>query len=73
MAITGRSASGLTATGEMLGDVVLLHNDAGDIGQQPILAAQLAKSWPRLDILYINAVMSPTCRCRNGMSSVMTN
>lgn len=55
MAITGRSASGLTATGEMLGDVVLLHNDAGDIGQQPILAAQLAKSWPRLDILYINA------------------
>ncbi|AKG71091.1 SDR family oxidoreductase [Serratia fonticola] len=55
VAITGRSASGLTATGEMLGDVVLLHNDAGDIGQQPILAAQLAKSWPRLDILYINA------------------
>lgn len=55
VAITGRSASGLTAAGEMLGDVVLLHNDAGDIGQQPILAAQLAKSWPRLDILYINA------------------
>jgi NAD(P)-dependent dehydrogenase (short-subunit alcohol dehydrogenase family) len=55
VAITGRSASGLTAAGEMLGDAVLLHNDAGDIGQQPILAAQLAKSWPRLDILYINA------------------
>ncbi|MDK2376288.1 SDR family oxidoreductase [Serratia fonticola] len=55
VAITGRSASGLTAAGEMLGDVVLLHNDAGDIGQQPILTAQLAKSWPRLDILYINA------------------
>ncbi|WP_411754095.1 SDR family oxidoreductase [Serratia sp. (in: enterobacteria)] len=55
VAITGRSASGLTSAGEMLGDVVLLHNDAGDIGQQPILAAQLAKSWPRLDILYINA------------------
>lgn len=55
VAITGRSASGLTAAGKMLGDVVLLHNDAGDIGQQPILAAQLAKSWPRLDILYINA------------------
>jgi len=55
VAITGRSTSGLTAAGEMLGDVVLLHNDAGDIGQQPILAAQLAKSWPRLDILYINA------------------
>lgn len=55
VAITGRSASGLIAAGETLGDVVLLHNDAGDIGQQPVLAAQLAKSWPRLDILYINA------------------
>lgn len=55
VAITGRSASGLTAAGETLGDIVLLHNDAGVIGQQRILAAQLAKSWPRLDILYINA------------------
>jgi NAD(P)-dependent dehydrogenase (short-subunit alcohol dehydrogenase family) len=55
VAITGRSASGLSAAGETLGDVVLLHNDAGDVGQQPILAAQLTKCWPRLDILYINA------------------
>jgi NAD(P)-dependent dehydrogenase (short-subunit alcohol dehydrogenase family) len=55
VAITGRSTSGLKTAGEVLGDVVLLHSDAGDIGQQPILAAQLANRWPRLDILYINA------------------
>lgn len=55
VAITGRSKSGLQAAGETLGEVVLLHSDAGDISQQPVLAAQLARSWPRLDILYINA------------------
>ncbi|MGL5386563.1 MAG: SDR family oxidoreductase [Serratia sp. (in: enterobacteria)] len=55
VAITGRSKSGLQAAGETLGEVVLLHSDAGDISQQPVLAAQLARRWPRLDILYINA------------------
>lgn len=55
VAITGRSESGLKAAGEALGEVVLLHSDAGDISQQPILATQLTNRWPRLDILYINA------------------
>lgn len=55
VAITGRSKSGLQAAGETLGEVVLLHSDAGDISQQPVLAAQLVRSWPQLDILYINA------------------
>lgn len=55
VAITGRSQSGLHAAGEKLGEALLLPSDAADISQQAALAEQLTQSWPRLDILYINA------------------
>lgn len=55
VAITGRSQQGLQQAKEALGDVHIIHSEAGDIGQQRELAGQLAQLWPRLDVLYINA------------------
>lgn len=55
VAITGRSQAGLLAAKEALGNVHIIHSEAGDISQQTALGEQLAKLWPRLDVLYINA------------------
>lgn len=55
VAITGRSQQGLQQAKKALGDVHIIHSEAGDIGQQRELAGQLAQLWPRLDVLYINA------------------
>lgn len=56
VAITGRSAAALAEAGRELGEaVLLLHSDAGDIAGQSELAARLARHWPRLDVLYVNA------------------
>jgi NAD(P)-dependent dehydrogenase (short-subunit alcohol dehydrogenase family) len=55
VAITGRSQAGLLAAKEALGKVHIIHSDAGDINQQAVLGEQLAKLWPRLDVLYLNA------------------
>ncbi len=56
VAITGRSAAALAEAGRELGGaVLLLHSDAGDIAGQSELAARLARHWPRLDVLYVNA------------------
>ena len=56
MAITGRSAAGLEAARCELGDDVLtIQSEAGDIAAQEALAARLLRSWPKLDVLYVNA------------------
>jgi NAD(P)-dependent dehydrogenase (short-subunit alcohol dehydrogenase family) len=55
VAITGRNQAGLLAAKEALGKVHIIHSDAGDINQQAVLGEQLAKLWPRLDVLYLNA------------------
>lgn len=56
VAITGRSAAGLEAARRDLGDDVLaIRSEAGDIAAQEALAARLLASWPRLDVLYVNA------------------
>lgn len=56
VAITGRSRTGLEAARRELGDDVLaIQSEAGDIGAQDALATLLIKSWPRLDVLYVNA------------------
>lgn len=56
VAITGRSAAGLEAARRELGDDVLaIQSEAGDIAAQEALAARLLTSWPRLDVLYVNA------------------
>lgn len=56
VAITGRSAERLEAAKQMLGgEVLVIRNEAGDSASQTHLAAQLRESWPRLDVLYVNA------------------
>lgn len=56
VAITGRSAAGLEAARRELGDDVLaIQSEAGDIAAQEALAARLLRSWPKLDVLYVNA------------------
>lgn len=55
VAITGRNPAGLTAAGEELGELLLLHSDAGDVAAQSDIARQLAQRWPRLDVLFVNA------------------
>jgi NAD(P)-dependent dehydrogenase (short-subunit alcohol dehydrogenase family) len=56
VAITGRSVDGLKMAGAELGDGILaIQSDASDIPGQRRLAACIQESWPRLDVLYINA------------------
>ncbi|WP_392433516.1 SDR family oxidoreductase [Yersinia sp. HM-2024] len=56
VAITGRSETALQAVHAELGErVLLLKSDASNITDQSQLAAELARNWPRLDIVYINA------------------
>lgn len=56
VAITGRSAAGLeNAERELGGNVLAIRSEAGDIGVQEALAAELKATWPKLDILYVNA------------------
>lgn len=55
VAITGRNQAGLLAAKEALGNVQIIHSEAGDIRQQRALGENLAQLWPRLDVLYINA------------------
>lgn len=56
VAITGRNEAALSAAGRELCDrALLLQSDAGDIAGQRALAQQLARHWPRLDVLYANA------------------
>lgn len=55
VAVTGRSQQGLLEAKEILGNVHIIHSEAGDVAQQRVLGEQLANLWPRLDVLYINA------------------
>ena len=56
VAITGRSAEGLEAAKRDLGsDVQAFRSEAGDVAGQEALAAELRASWPKLDVLYVNA------------------
>ena len=56
VAITGRNEEALLAAKRELSDEVqLIHCDAGNIEEQRKLAQVLRNSWPRLDVLYINA------------------
>jgi NAD(P)-dependent dehydrogenase (short-subunit alcohol dehydrogenase family) len=56
VAITGRNERALQDAGRELGQLVLLLNsDAGDIAGQREVADQLARQWPRLDVLFANA------------------
>ncbi|WP_145583384.1 SDR family oxidoreductase [Yersinia thracica] len=56
VAITGRNDAALQAVHVELGERVwLLKSDASNIADQSKLAAKLAESWPRLDVVYINA------------------
>ncbi|MCT4715246.1 SDR family oxidoreductase [Enterobacteriaceae bacterium H18W14] len=55
VAITGRNKQGLLEAKEALGNVHIIHSEAGDMGQQRELGKQIAQLWPRLDVLYINA------------------
>lgn len=56
VAITGRSTEGLDNAKRELGDAVLaIRSAAGDIADQQALADELRGTWPKLDILYVNA------------------
>lgn len=56
VAITARSAEGLDKAKRELGDAVLtIRSAAGDIADQQALADELRGTWPKLDILYVNA------------------
>lgn len=55
VAVTGRSQQGLLEAKEILGNVHIIHSEAGEVAQQRVLGEQLANLWPRLDVLYINA------------------
>ena len=56
VAITGRSAAGLEkARRELGGSVLAIRSEAGDTSGQEALAAELKATWPKLDILYVNA------------------
>ncbi|MDN0119976.1 SDR family oxidoreductase [Yersinia frederiksenii] len=56
VAITGRNTAALHAVQtELGGGVLLLKSDASNVIDQSQLAAKLTQSWPRLDIVYINA------------------
>lgn len=56
VAITGRSTAGLESARRKLGGSVLaIRSEAGDFGGQEALAAELKATWPKLDILYVNA------------------
>jgi len=52
----GRNQQSLAAAKKELGDAVIpIRCDAGNINDQQQLADLLAKQWPRLDVLYVNA------------------
>ncbi|MEJ2632278.1 MAG: SDR family oxidoreductase [Acidihalobacter sp.] len=56
VAITGRSTERLETAGrELKGSVLTLQSKSGDVVAQEALAARLSGSWPRLDVLFINA------------------
>lgn len=56
VAITGRSAAGLENARRELGEnVLVIRSEAGDFREQEALAAELRVTWPKLDILYVNA------------------
>lgn len=56
VAITGRSESGLEKAGrELNGSALLIRSDAGDVAGQRMLAREITRYWPRLDVLFINA------------------
>lgn len=56
VAITGRSAAGLSAAVEALSpDVLALRSDAGVVADQLDLAAEIGVHWGGLDIVFINA------------------
>lgn len=56
VAITGRNEAALQAVhAELGGRVLLIKSDASNVTDQSQLAVKLAKNWPRLDIVYINA------------------
>ena len=56
VAVTGRNAATLSEAGRILGDTALLYqSDAGDPAQQKTLAAHIARDWPRLDSVFVNA------------------
>ncbi|MDN6858893.1 SDR family oxidoreductase [Pseudomonas sp. CAN2814] len=56
VAVTGRDAKALEQVQDELGDAVItLRSDAGDIAAQRQLADELIQSWPRLDVLFVNA------------------
>lgn len=56
VAVTGRSAEGLEAARRTLGNRVLaIRSEAGNLAEQARLADTLRQSWPRLDVLYVNA------------------
>jgi NAD(P)-dependent dehydrogenase (short-subunit alcohol dehydrogenase family) len=56
VAITGRSQDGLDqAKKDLGGDILTIKNDAGVLNDQEKLAAELARIWPKIDILMCNA------------------
>lgn len=56
VAITGRSIERLEEAKHQLGgDVITIANEAGEIEAQRQLAAELAKIWPSVDVLFVNA------------------
>jgi NAD(P)-dependent dehydrogenase (short-subunit alcohol dehydrogenase family) len=56
VAITGRSAAGLQAVKNELGDKVLaIHSDAADAARQDAVITTLRAHWPQLDVLFVNA------------------
>lgn len=56
VAITGRSEAGLkNAERELNGAAVQFRSDAGDLADQRVLANEIKRRWPKLDVLFINA------------------
>ncbi|MBD1590006.1 SDR family oxidoreductase [Pseudomonas typographi] len=56
VAVTGRDETALECARQALGKAALaIRCDAGAIDEQHALAQALARQWPRLDVLYINA------------------
>lgn len=56
VAVTGRSEQGLAkAKNQLPEDAITIQSDASNIAQQSILAAQIKATFPKLDVLYINA------------------
>ncbi|WCN07533.1 SDR family oxidoreductase [Marinomonas mediterranea] len=54
--ITGRHAEGLEKAKALLGDHAhIFQNDAGDIASQQALSCYIADTFPRLDIVFVNA------------------